>query len=161
MQMKKKLILYLVIALIFSAFFVLLLMGRGSVKKDDLYGEYFEVMGVFGIFPPYACCRFIEIDAAYFYDSRSFYKDFEKSKIIRRNLERKYVYAFNNNVLSFWNPGYERVIRHSFSDKVEGTSLLEYKVIKIGDRVILLGGDNRILVKIDREVKNTNSSINE
>ena len=156
MQIKKRWILLIIFFLIFIIILVIFL---NPVKKEELYGEYFEIIGFFGIFPPYRCCVFRTIDDKYFYDSRSLYKDFDKSEIIEHNSEEKCTYNFKKNILSFWLSGYEKVIRHWFSDKVESTGWVEYRVIKIGSQVILLGGDyNRILVKIDRKVKTSPNS---
>jgi len=143
MQIKKRWILLIIFFLIFIIILVIFL---NPVKKEELYGEYFEIIGFFGIFPPYRCCVFRTIDDKYFYDSRSLYKDFEKSEIIEHNLEEKYTYNFKGNILSYYDPCAE-------------ISNVKYRVIKIGSQVILLGGDyNRILVKIDRKVKTSPNS---
>jgi len=154
MQINKKRHISIAVATILVLVIALVMIIVTPVKKEELYGEYFEIAGIFVVFPPYYCCVFRNIDSEYFYESRSVYKDFRKSEIVEHNLEEKCNYTFRNNILSFWLPGCEREIRQSFFDKGKFKMMVEYRAIKIGTKVILLSRDNyRILLKIDRKEK--------
>ena len=134
--------------------FISFLIFIWPVKKADLAGEYAEIFS--GIFFHFGNYGFVTIDDQNFHNDLGWrYKDLAKTQKLHEGVMRySYKYEYKNNNLTYNDPGYEKVIRHWFSDKVEGTSLVKYKVIKIGSRVILFGGDyNRILVKVNRKTR--------
>jgi hypothetical protein len=144
MQISKKSILIIFTFILVVVIFITIFFA--PIKKEELKGEYLEIFsgGFWGIIHPTQCCTYMTIDD----------KKFCTFPGTLRSSEYAYNYMLDGNVLSYDQAGYEKVIRHWFSDKVEGTGMVEYRAIKLGTKVILLGGDyNRILVKIDRKAK--------
>lgn len=140
MRINKKTLSLLIKVLLFMVILIVsVIIFNTPVKKEDLYGKY----------------RVLFSGINWQFDSNYYYREIDDIKFyssLGKNIIADYSYTFDGKFITYWNAGYEKIIKRWFSDEVESTQYVKYRVIKIGNCVILLGGESDyIIIKINKQ----------